>query len=100
METTTISQEEKDRILWKMAKKRVGFKNHLYSYLTVNVVFWIMWYFTGRESDSIYPWPLSVTGWWGFGLFWHFMGVYVFEGKSNQVEKEFQKLKEKEGFKG
>ena len=26
-------QTEKDQMLWKQAKKRVGFKNHLYTYL-------------------------------------------------------------------
>ena len=101
METTTILENEKDRILWKIAKKRVGFKNHIYSYLSVNAFFWILWMVTGKETDNFFPWPLSVALWWGFGLFWHFLGVYVFDNnKMNQVEKEFQRLKEKGEFKG
>ncbi len=94
METIEL-QNEKDRVLWRMAKKRVDFKNHLLSYLTVNVLLWCLWFITGKQTDDFFPWPLSVSLWWGFGLMWHFLGVYVFEGKFNQVEKEYQKLKER-----
>ena len=92
-------ESEKDRMLWKKAKKRVGFKNHLIYYLIVNAFFWLLWFFTCRETeeDKI-PWPTFCTLGWGFGLFWHFMGAYVFENKVSQVEKEYRKLKDKSGL--
>ena len=73
-------QDEKEKMLWKQAKKRVGFRNHLYMYLLINTFFWAMWFFTGREEDSEHgiPWPVFSSLGWGFGIFWHFMGAYVF----------------------
>jgi hypothetical protein len=89
-------QSEKERMLWKQAKKRVGFKNHLYTYLAVNAFLWCMWFFTDRgQNEYGLPWPVFCSLGWGFGLFWHFMGAYVLGNKTSQVEKEFQKLKEK-----
>lgn len=88
---------EKDKLLWKEAKKRVGFKNHLITYFIVNIFFWIMWYFTdGQEADHGLPWPTFATIGWGFGLFMHFAGTYLKGDKVSQVEKEFQKLKKKQ----
>lgn len=89
-------ESEKDRMLWKEAKKRVGFRNHLYTYLAVNTFFWLLWIFTDKQDEEHgLPWPVFCTLGWGFGLFWHFMGTYVFENKVSQIEKEFRKLKEK-----
>lgn len=90
-------QSEKDQILWKQAKKRVGFKNHLISYLLVNIMLWSMWFFSGRETEENgFPWPLFCSLGWGFGILWHFMGAFVFNNKLSQIENEFQKLKSKE----
>ncbi len=94
METSAI-QTEKDRLLWKIAKKRVGFKNHLASYFIVNTMLWAIWFLTGQETENGDPWPLYCTLWWGFGLFWHFMGMFIFDNRISQIEKEFQKLKER-----
>lgn len=92
-------QDEKEKMLWKQAKKRVGFRNHLYMYLLINTFFWAMWFFTGREEDGEHgiPWPVFSSLGWGFGIFWHFMGAYVFIDKTSQVENEYRKLKEKSG---
>jgi hypothetical protein len=91
-------QDEKDKMLWKQAKKRVGFRNHLYIYLIINIFFWAMWWFGGKEDrEGGIPWPTFCTLGWGFGIFWHFMGAYVFSDKTSQVEKEFRRLKERSG---
>ena len=95
-------ENEKDQMLWKEAKKRVGFKNHLWTYLAVNIFFWAMWYFTewkhseDGEYHSGLPWPIFSSLGWGFGLFWHFVGTYLRGNKVSQVEKEYQRLKEKQ----
>jgi hypothetical protein len=90
-------QTEKEKMLWKEAKKRVSFRNHLYSYLIINAFMWIMWLLNGREyNETPFPWPLWCTLGWGFGLFWHYMTAFVMGNKFNQVEKEFEKLKQKD----
>lgn len=89
-------QNEKDIMLWKLAKKRVGFRNHFYMFLFVNGAFWTMWWFgNDKDKEGGVPWPTFCTLGWGFGILWHFMGAYVFHNKTSQVEKEFNKLKEK-----
>ncbi len=96
-------ENEKDQLLWKEAKKRVGFKNHVWTYLVVNIFFWTMWYFTewkhsdDGENHGGLPWPIFSSLGWGFGLFWHFMGTYVFNNKPSQIEREYEKLKKKQG---
>jgi hypothetical protein len=91
-------ETEKDKLLWKEAKKRVGFRNHLVTYIVVNIFFWAMWYFTDGRSDHYgLPWPVFCTLGWGFGLLWHFAGAFLMGNKVSQIEKEYQKLKEKQG---
>lgn len=90
-------ESEKDKMLWKQAKKRVGFKNHLITYLAVNAMLWIMWFIGEREeTHNGLPWPLFSSLGWGFGIFWHFLGAFVFNDKVTQVEKEFNRLKQKQ----
>ena len=98
MENSSI-ENEKDKMLWNEARKRVEFKKHLFVYLVVNIFLWLMWYFFTRQTISTgeegIPWPLFTTLGWGFGVFWHFIGTYFMGNKYNQVEKEYKKLKEK-----
>jgi hypothetical protein len=94
--TTSSIPEEKDKLLWQIAKKRAGFKRHLAVYVIVNVFLWATWYFTGQGSyhEYLLPWPLWTTVGWGIGLAFHFSGAYVFHGY-NSVEREYQKLKDR-----
>ena len=93
--------EGKDPVLWEIARKRAGFKNHAIVYLIVNVFLWLLWYFTGNQHKGIdinnwdthhYPWPIWTTLGWGIGLAFHFAGAYVFP-KINSTEREYEKLK-------
>ncbi|MEP7164505.1 MAG: 2TM domain-containing protein [Ferruginibacter sp.] len=89
--------EGKDPLLWEIAQKRAGFKTHLLSYIIVNGFFWAIWYFTGDNYDNndFFPWPIWPMLGWGIGLAFHFAGAYIFP-KANSVEKEYQKLKNKQ----
>lgn len=90
-------ESEKDKMLWKEAKKRVGFKNHLITYVCLNVFFWVIWCVTdGQEEKKGLPWPLFSSLGWGFGLFMHFAGTYLKGDKVSQVEKEYKRLKKKQ----
>jgi hypothetical protein len=59
-------------------------------------VFWAIWYFTGGLNYSRFlPWPIWPTFGWGIGVLFHYLGAYVFP-KNNSVEREYQKLMEKQ----
>jgi hypothetical protein len=81
-----ISEEEK----YKIAKKRVeeirGFFAHLFAYIGVNITLIIINLVTSRGS----LWFYWVTVFWGIGLLWHALGVFVlnkFPGKDWENKK-------------
>lgn len=91
-------ETEKDRELWKLAKKRVGFRRHLATYMVINGFLWALWYFTDhkhddRESGGV-PWPIFPMLGWGIGLMFSYLNAYVFT-KHDSVEKEYERLKGK-----
>jgi hypothetical protein len=56
------NQQEKDQLLWQTAKARVAFKKNLISYLSVNILLWIIWFLTSFKNDrSGIPWPIWST---------------------------------------
>ena len=87
-------ETEKEKELWRLAKKRVGFKRHFATYLLVNAFFWCIWLMDDNKHEETFPWPLwSMLG-WGIGVAFDFIGAYV-APKNNAVEKEYEKLKNK-----
>jgi hypothetical protein len=85
----------KDRELWRLAKKRVGFRRHLATYLVINAMFWFIWWFsTDHEEEDRFPWPVWPMLGWGIGLIFNYLDAYVFS-KSNAVEREYEKLRNK-----
>lgn len=89
-------ETEKDKALWRQAKKRVGFKRHLATYLIINGMFWCIWWFAEKEADADadFPWPVWPMLGWGIGLAFDFMGAYLQTGNT-AVEREYEKLKNK-----
>jgi hypothetical protein len=86
-------QTAKDQELWKIAKKRVGFKRHLASYIVINSFLWLLWFFTDKNEDHAgIPWPIFPMLGWGVGLMFSFLRAYVFITR-NAIEKEYNKLK-------
>jgi cytochrome c oxidase assembly factor CtaG len=88
--------EGKDPQLWHIARKRASFKSHLLTYIIVNIGLWILWYLTGarRDGNSI-PWPAWTTIGWGIGVAFHYIGAYTRAG-DNSIEKEYDKLTQKQ----
>ncbi len=88
--------EERDEKLWQTAKKRADFQRSLVSYFVVNGLLWGIWYFTiGRRGHSYgTPWPLWVMLGWGVGLIFQYLNAYG-GSKNDLVEKEYEKLKNK-----
>ncbi|WP_026764989.1 2TM domain-containing protein [Sediminibacterium salmoneum] len=82
--------ENKDEILWQIAKERVGFKWSLVSYIIVNLFLTGIWYNSSRDLGHFWPiWP--ILG-WGIGLAFQYAKAYH-GNQINSVEKEYQKLK-------
>ena len=102
-QNTSNFNQPKDEKLWKMAKRRVKFKNHLISYILVNGLLWVIWAFSGQLGSSYFdgyrvgfkfPWPVFIMFFWGVGLIINFLNAYT--GKhENMREKEYQKLIDK-----
>lgn len=86
--------EKSDEKLYEEAEARVGFRRHLSIFIIINLAIWAFWYFT-RAIDGYTDgyWPLYTTLGWGIGVVSHFIGVYR---NNDAVEKEYQKLKEKQ----
>ncbi len=83
---------DKDPQLWSIAKKRAGFKSHLAVYLIVNAFLWALWYFNDNKINDVgIPWPAWSTFGWGIGVFFNYLGAYVYT-EENQTEKEYKKL--------
>jgi hypothetical protein len=64
-------QELRDAALRRIKKKR-DFASHLVSYVIVNAVLVVIWYFSGRG----YFWPMWVMIGWGIGLAFNAYDVY------------------------
>ncbi|WJS94582.1 2TM domain-containing protein [Flavobacterium johnsoniae] len=54
---------------------KLGFKIHFLVFLLATPIIFITWYLT----DTTYPWPLWSTPAWAVGVFFHYLGVYVFK---------------------
>lgn len=83
---------DKDPQLWEIAQRRASFKSHLAIYLVMVGFFWIIWWFSGAKTGGsmALPWAVWPTVGWGLGVFFHYLGAYVF--KESQVDREYEKL--------
>jgi hypothetical protein len=88
--------DQKDQRLWQIAKKRAAFKQNLFSYVFVNVVLWVIWWFTQKSpTGDRWPWPLWVTLIWGLFLVLNYFEAYTGGDKHSMAEEEYEKLKKK-----
>lgn len=90
--------ENRDKELWEIAKKRVDFKKHLALYIIVNGFLWTLWWITQGRHGINYggmPWLVWSTLGWGIGIIFSYYGAYL-SNKVSDIEKEYEKLKNKE----
>jgi len=82
-----------DEKKYQEAKKRVeeikGFFGHLFAYIGVNITLIIINLVTSPGA----LWFYWVTLFWGIGIFWHAMGVFIFSGFPGKKWEE-RKIKE------
>ncbi len=85
-----MATEQKNQMLWRMAKKRASFKWSLAAYVFVNSFLVLIWYFTSDSYDNFWPvWPMLG---WGLGLAFQYFSAY----HGNEIfsaEEEYNKLK-------
>lgn len=84
--------KKSDEKLYEEAEARVGFRKHFQFYIGINIVIWLMWYFT-RAIDGNYDgyWPIYSTLGWGIGIVSHYISVY--STNSSAIDREYEKLK-------
>lgn len=87
MENTQAYQKAKIK-----AEAKVGFKIHLAVYLAVNAIL-IAVNLINSPDYLWFIWPLMG---WGIGLFWHAMGVFVFNKESGITERMIRKEMDKQ----
>jgi hypothetical protein len=89
-----VTDDELRRKAEKIAEEKMGVYIHVTIYLIVNILLYVIWWING--GIGTFPWPVIVTIGWGIGVVAH---IFVTFGKgidkSKMVEKEYQKLKEK-----
>ena len=91
-----MSKQMSEDEIYKQAKKRVeakkGFFIHFTVYIVVNIILVLIWAFAAGGG---FPWFIFPLGGWGIGLLFHFLGVFVFGGKSDKaaIEKEAERIK-------
>ena len=91
-DTTQMPGDMRNEMLWKMAKKRAGFKWSFLMYVLVNTMLVCIWYFSSGFDSYFWPvWPMLG---WGLGI-----AIQYFEAYHGQnffsVQNEYDKLKNK-----
>ena len=88
-----MDTQQNDDILWKLAKRRAGFKYSLTAYIIVNLFLVGVWFFTTGVGS--YFWPAWTAFGWGIGIAFQYFSAY--HAKSiYSAEAEYEKLKKQE----
>jgi len=95
-----MTKQMTEEQIYEQAKKRVeekkGFFIHLTVYIVVNIMLVLIWAFAAGGG---FPWFIFPLGGWGIGILFHFLGVFVFERKSDRaaIEKEAERIRKEQG---
>ena len=90
--SSKMSEDE----IYEQAKTRVeakkGFFIHLTVYIVVNIVLVLIWAFAAGGG---FPWFVFPIFGWGIGIIFHYLGIFVFGGKSDRaaIEKEAKNIR-------
>jgi len=85
-----------EEAIYEEARKRVeakkGFYKHLVVYVAVNIMLVIIWAF---PAGGGHPWFLWVLGFWGLGVLFNFLDVFIWprKGDKTAIEKEAEKIR-------
>ena len=100
-EAEIAAEQENEQKLYSKARKRAAFRIHLLIFILVNALFWVIWYFVFRTTESdpgkiatdqqVFKAVLFLTIAWLIILIGHHVFVRIFD--STIVEKELKKIK-------
>jgi hypothetical protein len=84
------TQQQRDELLWRIAKKRAAFKQVCTIYFFVNAFLVGVWFFSSGPFSYFWPkWPMLG---WGFGLAIQYFDAY--QGNAIfSAEDEYIKMK-------
>jgi hypothetical protein len=85
-----MNNETNDDQLWRIAKKRAGFKQTFLMYIIVNAILVGIWYFT--SGGGLYFWPKWPILGWGIGLAIQYFEAYH-GGVIFSAQQEYDALK-------
>lgn len=85
-----------DKKLRELAERRVQLKKQFLIFLFVNLFLWAVWLIECVRHRFVFPWPIYPTLAWGMGLAIQYFGKYPRLTKEEQIEQEYQKLKQKD----
>lgn len=91
-----MNNDQRDEVLWRIARKRAAFKRSFSVYVFVNAFLVGVWYFsTGSQS---YFWPIWPILGWGIGILFQYINAY--QGKNFfSDEQEYERLKNEQNKK-
>lgn len=84
------TQQQTDEQLWRLAKKRAGFKWSLTAYIFMSIFFTAIWFLS--SGGNIYFWPGWIMFWWGIGVAYQYVDAYH-TNNFFSVNKEYENLK-------
>jgi hypothetical protein len=70
--------EELRKLAVASIKRKQAFRTHLFSFVAVITMMWVIWLVTGVTSggDAWFPWPIFATLGWGIGLAFNWRAAY------------------------
>ena len=86
---------DKDEVAKNIAQKKADFTKYLYAYFIVNIILWVLWWFTeGRSTGlSLNSWPIWIMLGWAIGMAFKYFEAY--HGlKKDTAEQEYKNQEE------
>lgn len=82
--------------------KRREFLSHLAVYIPINLMLWVIYFFSGGIFDSEigflnvgFPWPLIVMFGWGIGLVFHAVDVWAGTRQQRAIDRAVERERER-----
>lgn len=93
------TNQQKDERLWRIAKARAGFRNHLMTYLIINGALWVIWLLTDSGHDGP-PWPVWPMFGWGLALAFQYYNAFHKDpyGDATREYEKLQQERERQGL--
>jgi hypothetical protein len=89
---TLLTTPARDPQLWRQAQCRARFKSHLFTYVLVNALLWLIWGVTDHGHHDLLPWPAWSTIFWGIGVLAQGLRTYGGWTKHGLAEREYERL--------